>query len=76
LGTIAEGRPAQIQGSMEAINTGLYINHVQDLLIRADCVIVELTESVEFKSLPSGLHHVEEDLVYVDSNYSWRAILS
>ena len=25
--------------------------------------IVELTESVEFKSLPSGLHHVEEDLV-------------
>ncbi|KAL8822690.1 MAG: hypothetical protein Q9191_006577 [Dirinaria sp. TL-2023a] len=25
---------------------------------------VELTESVEFKSLPSGLHHVEEDLVY------------
>ena len=25
---------------------------------------VELDESVEFKSLPSGLHHVEEDLIY------------
>lgn len=25
---------------------------------------LELNESVEFKSLPSGLHHVEEDLVY------------
>jgi len=27
--------------------------------------LVELAESVEFKSLPSGLHNVEEDLVYV-----------
>ena len=25
---------------------------------------VDLDESVEFKSLPSGLHHVEEDLIY------------
>lgn len=25
--------------------------------------LVELTESVEFKSLPSGLHHVEEDIM-------------
>ncbi len=25
---------------------------------------LELDESVEFKSLPSGLHHVEEDLIY------------
>ena len=27
-------------------------------------VAVELAESVEFKSLPSGLHNVREDLVY------------
>lgn len=25
---------------------------------------IDLDESVEFKSLPSGLHHVEEDLIY------------
>ena len=25
---------------------------------------VELNESVEYKSLPSGLHNVEEDLMY------------
>ena len=25
---------------------------------------VELTESVEYKSLPSGLHNVREDLMY------------
>jgi len=29
---------------------------------------VELNESVEFKSLPSGLHNVQEDLMYDDSN--------
>lgn len=49
---------------------------LQDLLTPADHVIVELTESVEFKSLPSGLHHVEEDLMYVSVNDSRRAILS
>ena len=26
--------------------------------------LVELNESVEYKSLPSGLHKVEEDLMY------------
>lgn len=28
------------------------------------CEVVELDESVEFKSLPSGLHDVEEDIMY------------
>lgn len=28
-----------------------------------DRVAVELTDSVEFKSLPSGLHHAKEDLM-------------
>lgn len=60
---------------MEAVNTGLYINRLQDLLVLADHVVVELAESVEFKSLPSGLHHVEEDLVYVCANCSRQAIL-
>ena len=38
-----------------------------------DSQIVELAESVEFKSLPSGLHNVEEDLVYVEreADTSW-----
>lgn len=27
-------------------------------------MLVELSESVEFKSLPSGLHKVQEDLIY------------
>lgn len=33
---------------------------------------LELDESVEFKSLPSGLHHVEEDLIYFihDEDYA------
>ncbi|KAL8794157.1 MAG: hypothetical protein Q9195_003225 [Heterodermia aff. obscurata] len=33
---------------------------------------LELTESVEFKSLPSGLHHVDEDLIYFlhDDDYA------
>jgi len=61
---------------VEAVNTGLYINQASNNLVPADRVTVELTESVEFKSLPSGLHHVEEDLVYVYGNYNWRAILS
>lgn len=26
--------------------------------------VVELNESVEYKSLPSGLHNVQEDLMY------------
>jgi len=26
--------------------------------------LVELNESVEFKSLPSGLHNVQEDIMY------------
>lgn len=26
--------------------------------------LVQLADSVEFKSLPSGLHNVKEDLVY------------
>ncbi len=37
-------------------------------LIRAifssKALLVELSESVEFKSLPSGLHNVHEDLMY------------
>jgi len=69
-------RLGQIQGRVEAVNTGLYINQASNNLVPADRVTVELTESVEFKSLPSGLHHVEEDLVYVYGNYNWRAILS
>ena len=32
------------------------------LLLTAESV--ELNESVEYKSLPSGLHNVEEDLMY------------
>ena len=28
-------------------------------------MIVELTDSVEYKSLPSGLHNVQEDLMSV-----------
>jgi len=61
---------------METVNIGLYIHQASNLLITAHRVIVELTESVEFKSLPSGLHHVEEDLVYVYEIDSWRAVLS
>ena len=35
---------------------------------------VELTESVEFKSLPSGLHNVEEDLMYVHQRRNMAGI--
>ena len=35
---------------------------------------LELDESVEFKSLPSGLHHVEEDLIYFIHGHDYAGI--
>ena len=50
---------------MEKVNTRLYVASESAFHTTTKCDIVELVESVEFKSLPSGLHHVKEDLVYV-----------
>lgn len=35
--------------------------------VRGVGVLVEVEGVVEYKSLPSGLHNVTEDLVYVDT---------
>lgn len=52
---------------METINIRLCVRAAVRLsgrVIRLIYVVVELDESVEFKSLPSGLHDVEEDIMY------------
>ena len=40
----------------------LFRTPLSDMAVKS--MAVELSESVEFKSLPSGLHNLEEDLVY------------
>ena len=55
---------------MEALNTWMYvIAHVcgnrQSLMV----ISVKLDDSVEYKSLPSGLHNVSEDLMYAFGVY-------
>ena len=53
---------------MEAVTTGLYAAPSPSLIARTGSQLtvaaVQLDESVEYKSLPSGLHNVAEDLMY------------
>ena len=68
--TIAENVRAAIP--LHGSDRLLAVRHVEvKIRIEIDHTAVELTESVEFKSLPSGLHNVEEDLVCVLQNGKW-----
>lgn len=49
---------------MEAVHTGPYVNKsLEPTWTAAEEHVVELSGSVEYKSMPSGLHNVQEDLV-------------
>ena len=52
---------------MEALHPWALVSKLLSLGMRSAQLkkfLVELSESVEFKSLPSGLHNVQEDLMY------------
>lgn len=60
----------QIRGVMEAHSTRRSAIDQPDELAYGsdtDCKTVDIEGVVEYKSLPSGLHNVTEDLVYVQA---------
>jgi hypothetical protein len=56
----------QIYNYLEAIDSWRHVPWSSfSLYILLTPLIVDIENYVEFKSLPSGLHNVKEDLVYV-----------
>ncbi|KAL8915250.1 MAG: hypothetical protein Q9171_000369 [Xanthocarpia ochracea] len=53
-----------------AFSEGLQSRHVEN------CAIVDITDSVEYKSLPSGLHDVQEDTIYFVHHDEYAGISS